>query len=100
MYVALDLSLPSMPGAFVFDPGDSVESLQGNRARTPVEVVPLRAAVDESFAASQSCAVDNDRLLLPVDHTMRRPDRGVLRAPRADLDSAPASEDPFQLPAA
>jgi hypothetical protein len=28
LYVGLDLSLPMMPGAFVFDVGDSVESVQ------------------------------------------------------------------------
>jgi len=31
VYVTLDLSLASMPGAFVFDPDDSVESVQMTR---------------------------------------------------------------------
>ena len=33
VYVALDLSLPAMPGAFVFDVGDSVEGTHGGRNR-------------------------------------------------------------------
>jgi hypothetical protein len=32
VYVALDFSSPAIPGAFVFEPGDSVESV--GRART------------------------------------------------------------------
>ena len=32
VYVALDLSLPAMPGAFVFDAGASIESVQRSRA--------------------------------------------------------------------
>jgi len=34
IYVALDLSLPAMPGAFVFEVADSVESIGGGRMAT------------------------------------------------------------------
>jgi len=39
VYVALDLSIPSMPGAFGVDPDDSVESLHQTRARATSEAV-------------------------------------------------------------
>ena len=39
IYVSLDLSLPSMPGAFVFDPGDSVESVHAGRGRLPISAI-------------------------------------------------------------
>ena len=44
VYVALDLSLPTMPGAFVFEPADSVESIGGGRVVTRVGVLPAPAA--------------------------------------------------------
>ena len=37
VYVALDLSSPAIPGAFVFEPGDSVESVA--RARVILSIV-------------------------------------------------------------
>ncbi len=44
VYVALDLSLPTMPGAFVFEPADSVESIGGGRLTARVVVLPTPAA--------------------------------------------------------
>ena len=40
VYVTLDLSLPTMPGAFVFEPDDSVESIGGGRLVAKIVVVP------------------------------------------------------------
>ena len=42
VYVTLDLSLPSMPGAFVFEPSDSVEGTYASHSRdaTVVAAVP------------------------------------------------------------
>jgi hypothetical protein len=37
LYLTLDLSLASMPGAFVFEADESVESLQMNRVRPLAE---------------------------------------------------------------
>ena len=42
IYVTLDLSLPAMPGSFVFEPADSAESTQV-RARAAAEIVALPA---------------------------------------------------------
>jgi hypothetical protein len=39
VYVTLDLSLPAMPGAFVFDVADSVESLKSSRGREAADVM-------------------------------------------------------------
>ena len=40
VYVSLDLALPAMPGAFVFDPADSVESAGGGRQAIRIVVAP------------------------------------------------------------
>jgi hypothetical protein len=53
VYVALDLSLPTMPGAFVFDPADSLESIQTARGRTTARVVVLPSPVRHEFLTSQ-----------------------------------------------
>ncbi len=43
VYLALDLSLPTMPGAFVFEPADSVESVGGGRLTARVIVLTTPA---------------------------------------------------------
>ncbi len=92
LYVTLDLSLPAMPGAFVFDSSDSVESTQ-IRARAAVEIVALPAPVRDAFALSRP----------PLDVKDRRtPAESVQRGRRPALswrswalhDPAPPSEDP------
>jgi hypothetical protein len=40
VYVSLDLALPGMPGAFVFEPADSVESAGGGRQAVRGVAVP------------------------------------------------------------
>ena len=49
VYIALDLSLPAMPGAFVFDADESVESVQRNRLQ------------DASAAVSELAIAQNRR---------------------------------------
>jgi hypothetical protein len=92
LYVTLDLSLPAMPGAFVFEPADSVETIHGPRGRGAAEVVPLPTPQIEPNVAAQP----------HLDRKVRAPavieiepgvDRLVCRLPRAILDSAPPSED-------
>ncbi|HSE03649.1 MAG TPA: hypothetical protein VLK35_05770, partial [Methylomirabilota bacterium] len=39
VYVGLDLTNPFMPGAFIFDPEQSVEGVQGERGRAQQRVV-------------------------------------------------------------
>jgi hypothetical protein len=95
VYVTLDLSLAEMPGAFVFEPGDSVESVQGSgsRARAAADVVVLPAEAGSRPVLSR----------LPADYARRlaRADRIELRwhpvrsrPSSAHVDPAPQSEDP------
>jgi hypothetical protein len=94
IYVTLDLSLAEMPGAFVFESGDSVESVQGSgsRARAAVDVAVLPAEHDGRLVSSRP----------PVEHPRRlaRADRvelcwhSVRTCPSlAHVDSAAPSED-------
>ena len=48
VYITLDLSLPSIPGAFVFDPVDSVESVQMGRGRHVIDVARVYAPTHEA----------------------------------------------------
>ncbi len=94
LYVALDLSVPTMPGAFVFESADSVEISSGRTGQGKADISVLPALARDSFGLSQP----------PVDPTRDRseamskavlPGRPVLNlVPRATLDSDPPSEDP------
>jgi len=94
VYLTLDLSLAEMPGAFVFDLSDSVESIQvtGSRMVTDVVVVPAPPAADP--LARSRLPLDVKPRLAPVGQVERR---GPVRAgwwSRALDDHAPPSEDP------
>ena len=90
LYVTLDLSLPAMPGAFVFDPGGSVESVQQARARAAADAVMRPAPAGELVAGPvPPAAPDQPAATLPAAprlHVTRR--SGLLGEP------APPSEDP------
>jgi hypothetical protein len=92
VYVTLDLSLPAMPGAFVFDSSDSVEGTH-IRARAAVEIVALPAPGHDTFAVSRP-PVDVKIRLTPAAPLQpgRRPDLGWRS--RVLHDPAPPSEDP------
>ena len=94
VYVTLDLSLPMMPGAFVFEPGDSVESIQFNRGRAAAEIAVLRAVVTDAFALSRPCVSANDRLALTSLVVPLEPPVALRCLPRSALGPAPPSEDP------
>lgn len=88
VYVTLDLSLPSMPGAFVFDAGDSVESVQMSRAREGRTVISCRApTVVAEFAAVARPAVNGPRA------PRRVPRRALTRVPRDTVAAEPVSEE-------
>ena len=91
VYVTLDLSLPSMPGAFVFDPGESVESVQHARTRAAADAVMRPASAGDELVAGPvpHAAPDQPASTRPTPprfHVTRR--SGLLREP------APPSEDP------
>jgi hypothetical protein len=95
VYVSLDLSVAAMPGAFMFEPEDSVESLQSSRGRAPAGVVAL-PALDREPSTPSSAAIDR-RVVSP------RPSPATATAPafrtrhtrpsRAALDPALSPDD-------
>jgi len=91
VYVTFDLSLPAMPGAFVFEAAESVESTQG-RARAAAEAVVLSAAARDAFVPSRPLEV-KDRLI-STESVERRGDAVMGWRVRARHDPAPPSEDP------
>ena len=52
MYLAADLALPSLSGAFVFDPDDSVELVQGHRFRAVAEVLAMPELAPDPYVSS------------------------------------------------
>ena len=93
VYVSLDLSLAMMPGAFVFDPGDSVESLRVTRGSATPELAALPAPAPEGLVAVKPGVEGTPRLATPARAECH--DRCVVtRLHRPPADVAPASEDP------
>jgi hypothetical protein len=90
LYVTLDLSVAEMPGAFVFDPAGSVESVQPKIGRADSDLVgapvvatgpcarPLsRMEVSERSSSDVTCLPSR-----PIDHL-----------PRQTLEPSPLTED-------
>jgi hypothetical protein len=93
IYVTLDLSLPAMPGAFVFAPADSAESTHV-RVRDAAETIVLPAqARDPGLVLFQPPLEPKERLAL-ARSAERRVRPVVSWQSRAPYDSAPPSEDP------
>lgn len=93
LYVTLDLSVPTMPGAFVFESGDSVEISRGRAGEGKAEISVLPALVRDSFVVSQPPLDLRDRVAANSKVAfLGRPVLNLL--PRATLDPAPPSEDP------
>jgi hypothetical protein len=94
IYVALDLSLPAMPGAFVFEPGDSVESIQSNRGRESGKVaVPPARVLNEPVVLARP-RPDATAHPAPPRPVAPRARSVVNHLPRAPFDLAPPTEDP------
>lgn len=93
LYITLDLSAPTIPGAFVFEAADSVEINSGRSGQGKVEAFVLPALARVSFGMSQlpidlrDRVAANSNIALPCHPTLNR-------LPRAALDPAPPSEDP------
>lgn len=94
VYVALDLSFAEMPGAFVFDPAGSVESVDATRTGTTVRTVVLPTLETGSFVLAQQPRSDL-RGRLPHRGEIVLPGfRVVSCLPRAACAPASPSEDP------
>jgi hypothetical protein len=95
LYVVLDLSLPAMPGAFVFDVDDSVESARAGRDRNAASGASARAPVPPSTALVRTPVVVPARIV-----PSRRPHRlarGAVPA-LALADPLSSPEDPHEPP--
>jgi hypothetical protein len=94
IYIALDLSFASMPGAFVFEPADSVEGAQTSRLRATAEDGPSLSPVSEALASKPP--VDDREVSLSLS-IVRRP--AIVAAAGhptdAPLAPPPSSEDPL-----
>ena len=95
IYVTLDLSLPGMPGAFVFESDETIESVQSARARAAADVVGVPAVVGGVAGLSHPPA-DHVRRLVQANRVEPRGRPGRARSFPAHVDPAPApaSEDP------
>ena len=92
IYVTLDLSLASMPGAFVFEPADSFEGTRAGRGRLAADaVVPLRTVVDSVATAPPPVVTRLASQTRQCLTDRRMPLHGSLA--RATLDAPPPSED-------
>jgi hypothetical protein len=89
VYIGLDLSLPGMPGAFQFDPAESVESARQSRDGGEVVVAPALAPRPESVTLVRTPPVAPSRVA-PRHHARWSP----RRAPAVTVpEPAPASEE-------
>jgi hypothetical protein len=104
LYFAFDLSLPMLPGAFVFEPENSIESIQVQRGRQASFVLAwLDLDVDEIRRGGRLAPtrVPFVRSEPTMDASDRRAPTNELvlgfrvstHRPRATLDAAPSSED-------
>jgi hypothetical protein len=91
VYVSLDLSMAEMPGAFVFEPAESVESVHGARARgaEPLVAIPASPSPSAVTVATPSPLPATCTAFVRVPRARRivsRPPRAVL-APAAPEDA-------------
>jgi hypothetical protein len=95
IYVALDLSLSEMPGAFVFDPAESVESIDAARGRSTVKLVALAAPARAERIPVQHAMRSEVPPSLPSGADVALSRRSVVRRlPRAITYASPrAAED-------
>jgi len=93
IYVALDLSLPSMPGAFVFDPDNSAEGTHVARGRLAAEVAVL-PTLPGSLGVLPSPRIDLRHRLPPISDVVRLARSASRCLPRAVCAPSSLSEDP------
>ena len=93
LYVTLDLSVPTIPGAFVFESVDSLEISSRRPGENKVDAAALPALARDSFSVSEPPLDLRGRLA--ANSNVALLGHPILnRLPRATLDPAPPSEDP------
>jgi hypothetical protein len=93
-YVALELSLCEMPGAFVFDPAESVETVDSSRTRPTNKPVALPIPVPGSSLSVRELLEDPDHRPARIAETEPARRFVVSYLPRAVCCQPPLSEDP------
>ena len=93
VYLTLDLSLPAMPGAFVFEADDSAEGTRVVRGRLVVEVVVLPILNAGSFVLP-SPHIDLRHRLSPLSDVDRLARSAAQCLPRSVCSLSSPSEDP------
>ena len=91
LYITVDLSFASVPGAFVFEAGESIETLQMGRGR---HVAPTGPAVVPPRERTSAVVVDIDLRPSIVPRAIRALplDRGH-GSPASSSEPPPLSED-------
>ena len=92
VYVSLDLSLPGMPGAFVFEPSETVDSAQG-RGRATADMVIVLGSVGYRVLPPLTITSD-DRPLPSSGGNACVTCPAVKRLPRAVPEPARPADDP------
>jgi hypothetical protein len=93
VYITLDLSLPTMPGAFVFEPADCVETVQTKGGRAGIERVAALPLATGPFVLPFLRTELADGLVLSREVTfVARP--AVDHLPRGTIEPPPPTEDP------
>jgi hypothetical protein len=92
-YVALDLSLPEMPGAFVFDAADSVDTINAARVRATDKIAAPTPSMYPVTPLQLARSDGRDRLR-PRSQATRPACAVVSYLPRGICASSPPSEDP------
>jgi hypothetical protein len=91
VYVSLDFCLPAMPGAFVFEAADSVDTIQVSRADADLVAAPALAKSPLIQAVLQIDLTNGPVLWRAVTPAVRPV---MARLPRAMLRPSVPSEDP------
>jgi hypothetical protein len=93
VYITLDFSLPMMPGAFVFEPADSVETVQTRGGRAGIETVAAQPLATGPFVLPRLRTELTHGLVLSREATsVVRPAADHL--PRGTIEPTPPTEDP------
>ncbi|HXH82203.1 MAG TPA: hypothetical protein VNN07_04655, partial [Candidatus Tectomicrobia bacterium] len=91
--VSMDLCLASMPGAFVFEPADSVEVTKGGGRARAADLAAPASAHDAAFVADRPASDVGLRRAEP--RAERRARHAPVRRPASARDlPPPSSEDP------
>jgi hypothetical protein len=92
LYVGLDLCLPDMPGAFVFDADGSVQSVEVARSRPTGKIVVLVSPATGCPQSSGPSLRDDDHPRPLRGPAAPRGHRMTSYLPRARCTSAPAED--------